>query len=124
MKKRILVVDDEVDILELIKVNLELEGFKVITAENGLQAIEILKKEKMDLVILDVMMPEINGYQVCQYIKEDSELSDIPVIILTAKVRKSDQFWSKKIGADLYLPKPFEPMMLVKKVREVLEKYQ
>ncbi|MDD2717523.1 MAG: response regulator [Candidatus Wallbacteria bacterium] len=119
-RKNILVVDDEPDILKLISVNLELEGFKVFTAKNGYEGIELVKTEKIDLVILDVMMPDINGYQICQYLKEDDKFKDIPVIILTAKVRKSDQFWSKKIGASLYLTKPFEPMYLVEKVREVL----
>jgi two-component system alkaline phosphatase synthesis response regulator PhoP len=120
-KNRILVVDDEPDILKLIKVNLELEGFEVLTAERGWDGIEVVKNNEIDLIILDVMMPDINGYQVCQYLKEDSNFKDIPVIILTAKVRKSDQFWSKKIGASLYLTKPFEPTYLVTKVREILE---
>lgn len=119
-RKRVLVVDDEPDILKLISVNLELEGFKVLTAKNGLECLETVRQEPVDLIILDVMMPDVNGYQVCQYLKEDDKFKDIPVIILTAKVRKSDQFWSKKIGACLYLTKPFEPLYLVEKVREVL----
>ncbi|MDD5089985.1 MAG: response regulator [Candidatus Wallbacteria bacterium] len=119
-KHRILVIDDEPDILKLIRVNLEMEGMKVLTAQSGLDGLEIIKSEKIDLVILDVMMPDINGYQICQLLKEDEKYCDIPVVILTAKVRKSDQFWSKKIGACLYLAKPFEPMHLVEKVREIL----
>lgn len=120
-KNRILVVDDEPDILKLIKVNLEIEGFEVFTAESGWDGIEVVKKNEIDVIILDVMMPDINGYQVCQYLKEDKAYKDIPIIILTAKVRKSDQFWSKKIGASLYLTKPFEPTYLVEKVREILK---
>lgn len=119
-KERILVIDDEPDILKLIKVNLELEGMRVITAASGIEGIEIVKKNEIDLIILDVMMPDINGYQICQLLKEDDKFKDIPIIILTAKVKKSDQFWSKKIGASLYLTKPFEPLQLVQKVRGVL----
>lgn len=117
--KKILVVDDEPFILKSLTFVLRKEGFHVESATNGLEALEIIRKEKPSLVFLDIMMPKMNGLEVCQWIRQDPQLRDIHVIILTAKGQEADREKGLQIGADEYMTKPFSPSMVVKRIREI-----
>jgi len=121
-KPTILVVDDESHIVELVKFNLEKEGYHVITAENGKEAAEMAKMKKPDLIILDVMLPEMDGYEVCRIIQKDSEISDTPIIMLTAKCEEIDKVLGLEIGADDYVTKPFSPRELLARVKARLRR--
>lgn len=120
-KKKVLVVDDEQGFIELIRDRLEAKGFDVITAINGREALEMAHTEEPDLMILDVMMPEMNGYDVCRKIKIDKKFSDMPIIILTAKFQPNDIEFGKEMGADAYLTKPLELETLSDKMDELLK---
>lgn len=119
--KRVLVADDESALRLLISGTLEIGDFEVIEVDNGIDALGKVKMEKPDLVILDVMMPGMTGYEVCQHIKSDQSLEDIKVLILTAKGQQSDQEEAFKARADYYLSKPFSPAQLLTTVEEILE---
>lgn len=121
MSKRVLVVDDQPHIVRLIQVNLEKEGLQVSTAGDGVEGLEKIHEERPDLVILDVIMPRKDGFQVLRDIKGDEALADIPVIMLTVKTHNADIVEGLKEGAELYLPKPFHPKELVSLVKRVLE---
>ena len=118
-KQKILVVDDEVNICELIQLYLEKEGFDVSTANDGLTAIEIFKETAPDLVVLDVMLPGADGWQVCREIRK---VSQIPVIFLSAKGETFDKVLGLELGADDYMVKPFEPKELTARVKAVLRR--
>lgn len=122
MKHKILIVDDEPHIIELVKFNLEITGFKVLEATDGQKAIEITKKEKPDLVLLDLMLPIIDGFEVCRILRKNSETREIPIIMLTAKSEEVDKILGFEIGADDYITKPFSPRELVARVRAVLRR--
>lgn len=117
--RKTLVVDDEPFILKSLTFVLKKEGFHVDSATNGLEALEVIRKEKPDLVFLDIMMPKMNGLEVCQWIRQDPQLRDIHVIILTAKGQEADREKGLQIGADEYMTKPFSPSMVVKRIREI-----
>jgi phosphate regulon transcriptional regulator PhoB len=121
-KKQIIVVDDEKDIVELVSFNLAQEGFSVLKAFNGRSAIEMIKAGKPDLIILDLMMPEMNGMEVCRVVRGNIEMSDIPVIMLTAKSDQLDKILGLEIGADDYITKPFHVRELLARVRSVLRR--
>lgn len=123
-KTTILIVDDEKHILELVKFNLEKEGYRVISAQNGLQAFETAKAEKPDLILLDVMLPEIDGFEVCRMIQRDSEIGEIPIIMLTARSEEIDKILGLEIGADDYITKPFSPRELLARVKAMLRRVQ
>ncbi|MBI4041812.1 MAG: response regulator [Deltaproteobacteria bacterium] len=106
--KTILLIDDEADLREAIKMKLEAEGYQIEQAANGVEALEHIKRNNPDLIVLDVMMPELNGYQVCKRLKEDEKLKHIPIILLTGRAHSSDQFWGLGMGANDYITKPFE----------------
>jgi len=123
-KKKILAVDDEKAIVRLVQVNLEREGYEVVTAYDGREALEKVASERPDLIVLDVMMPYMDGFEVLQQLKKDPETRDIPVIMLTAKAQDADVFRGWQSGVDCYLTKPFNPMELkafVKRVFKSLE---
>ncbi len=121
MSKKILVVDDEVHIVQIVKFNLEKRGgYTVIVGKNGEEGLELAKKEKPDLILSDVMMPKMSGFQFCEELRKDSEIKDIPFIILTAKGQESDVATGDKVGADDYITKPFSPKALLGKVSEIL----
>jgi len=120
---KILIADDSITMLKLVEMILLKEGYEVITASDGLEAINKIFNYKPDLIISDVTMPVMNGYQVCRLIKEEPETKHIPFIMLTAKDQKSDKFWGLKTGADEFLTKPFEPQMLVRTVQAMLQKF-
>ncbi|MCK9363506.1 MAG: winged helix-turn-helix domain-containing protein [Syntrophales bacterium] len=121
-KKQIVVADDEQDIVELVSFNLEQEGFSVIKAGNGRKALELIRAKKPDLVILDLMMPEMNGMDVCRVVRGNAETADIPIIMLTAKADPLDKILGLEIGADDYITKPFHVREMIARVRSVLRR--
>lgn len=124
MGKKILVIEDEEDIVELIRYNLEKEGFTIYSADNGEDGLAKLKNLKPSLVILDLMLPGIDGLEVAKKIKKDDNLAHIPVVMLTAKTAESDIVVGLELGADDYITKPFSPKVLLSRVKAVLRRYQ
>lgn len=122
MGNRILVIDDEIHILELLSYNLKKEGYDVITAETGEEGLEYLHKEKTDLLILDLMLPGMNGMEVLNQMREDEALRQIPVIMLTAKQDEKSKIEGLELGADDYLSKPFSIKELIARVRSLLRR--
>ena len=119
---KVLIVDDVISNVLLLKVLLTNEKFNIVTAGNGTQALEQVKKEKPDLVLLDVMMPDISGFEVAQQMKADPEMSEIPIIFLTAKTLKEDILEGFKIGADDYITKPFSMEELTFRIEAILRR--
>ena len=120
-KEKILVVDDSPTELKIMSEPFIPKGYNIITAMDGEEAIKMAEEEKPDLIVLDVIMPKMNGFQVCRKIKTTPELKDIKIILLTSKNQESDEFWGMKQGADAYMTKPFDPDKLLDKAREILE---
>ena len=123
MDKKILIVDDEAHIRMLIGQTLEEledEGVEFLTADNGQTALELIQTEKPNIVFLDVMMPKMNGMDVCRNVKQDADLKDVFIIILTAKGQELDRQKGQEVGADIYMTKPFDPEVLLTKAKEVL----
>ncbi|MEM1255395.1 MAG: response regulator [Cyanobacteria bacterium P01_H01_bin.21] len=123
MSQTILIVDDEIHIRVLMEQtleDLEDEGVELLTATNGADALELIRTEKPDLVFLDVMMPKMNGFEVCQSVKDDTATRDIYIIMLTAKGQEFDQQQGRKVGANLYMTKPFDPDEVLEKAAEIL----
>ncbi len=119
---KILVIDDEYKSIKLLKLNLDDYGFDVITATNGREGLDKAFSEVPDAIILDVRMPGLDGWQVCESLKKNPQTTTIPLIFLTAYSQKNDFEKSKKLGADLFLTKPLDPEELVHKIREILDK--
>ena len=119
-KKKILFVDDEMDLVKLVSSRLLAGGYDVVTARDGREALDKIKKEKPELVILDLMLPKIDGHKVCALIKADTRYKKIPVIIFTAKAEAEDMDLGKEAGADAYITKPFEPEILLDKIEKLL----
>ena len=124
MAKKILAVDDERHIVRLVQINLLKEGYEVVTANNGREALEKMALEKPDLVVLDVMMPEMDGFEALEKMKSNPETANIPVIMLTAKAQDADVFSGWQKGADLYLTKPFNPTELLTFVKRIFSSQQ
>ena len=122
MKLTILIVDDENDILTLLKYNLEKAGFRVISAQDGPEAVNTAKKERPDLILLDIMLPSMEGTEVCKILKGNEATRHIPVIMLTAKGEEVDRIVGFELGADDYIIKPFSPRELVLRVKAVLKR--
>ena len=120
-KERILIVDDEKEIRDLIDIYLKGEGYDTIKAENGEEALNILSSNDVDLIILDIMMPKVNGIEACLKIREEREM---PIIMLSAKSEDMDKILGLNTGADDYLTKPFNPLELVARVRSQLRRYK
>jgi len=121
MNKKVLVVDDASHITRLIQVNLEREGIEVATASDGVEGMRKVRQDPPDLIILDVIMPRKDGFEMLRELKEDEELAPIPAIMLTVKTQNQDIVHGLREGAELYLPKPFHPKELVSLVRRVLD---
>jgi len=121
---KILLVDDEPDILEIVGFNLANEGYTIITAENGLEAVKKAKKEKPHLIVLDVMMPEMDGIEACEHIRQIPELKDVIITFLTARGEDYSQLAGFNAGADDYITKPIKPKVLVSKVKALLRRYR
>ncbi len=120
--ENILVVEDEADILELVEYNLSREGFKVIGAMTGEDALYKAMKHAPDLIVLDLMLPGVNGLEVCKRLKNDERTQDIPIVMLTAKGEEADVVTGLEMGADDYITKPFSPRVLLARLRAVLRR--
>ncbi len=119
--KRILVVDDEEDIVKLVKTYLEYHNYEVITAYDGQGGLEKVKTGKPDLIVLDLMLPKMNGYKVCGLLKKDTRYAKTPVILFSAKAQEKDIKLGQEVGADAYITKPYEPEILLVKIKELLK---
>ncbi|MCD6518622.1 MAG: response regulator transcription factor [Anaerolineae bacterium] len=121
MGAKILVVDDEAQIVHVLRGYLEKAGFNVLTAYDGREALRIARQERPDLVILDLMLPEVDGLDVCRALRKDS---DVPIIMLTARIEETDRIVGLELGADDYVTKPFSPREVVARVRAILRRTQ
>ncbi|MEY3752073.1 MAG: phosphate regulatory protein [Pseudomonadota bacterium] len=122
MLANVLLVEDEKSIITLIKYNLEKEGFKVFCAETGEEALKIIKEKTLDVVILDWMLPDVSGIEVCRQIKKDKKLKNIPVLILTAKGEPDDKIKGLEVGADDYVTKPFNNKELLLRIKSLIKR--
>lgn len=122
MAKKILIVDDEQDIVELLKYNLEKEGYKCFTANNGVEALVKAREKKPDVVLLDIMMPEMDGIETCRQIREDDSLRDIFVAFLTARGEEYSEIAGFDVGADDYITKPIKPRVLISRIKALLKR--
>jgi len=118
-QKNILVVDDEKHIVRLVEVNLRRAGYEVLKAYDGKEALEVIAGQKPDMIILDVMMPQMDGFEVLKELRGNPETAEIPVIMLTAKAQDADVFRGWQAGVDSYLTKPFSPMELLTFVKRI-----
>jgi two-component system alkaline phosphatase synthesis response regulator PhoP len=121
MPKRILITEDSSTILAITKDALESAGYSVICAVDGQEALDKARKEQPDLIILDLMLPKIDGYKVCRMLKFDEKYKQIPIILFTARAQEADVKLGKEVGADAYLIKPFEPATLLGKIKELIK---
>jgi two-component system phosphate regulon response regulator PhoB len=122
MAERILLVDDEPDLVELVRVNLDQAGYLVESAEGGREALAALRRNPPDLIILDLMLPDVSGTEICRQVRADQRLCEIPIIMLTAKADEVDRVVGLEMGADDYVTKPFSPRELTLRVRAVLRR--
>lgn len=119
MPRKILTCDDEKHIVRLIQVNLERQGYEVITAFNGAECLELVAADRPDLIVLDVMMPEMTGFEVLEALKKNPDTAEIPVIMLTARAQDADVLRGWQSGVECYLTKPFNPMELIAFVKRI-----
>lgn len=122
--KRVLIVEDERDILKLVTHYLEKEGFRVLTATTGIEALKKIQEEKPDLLMLDLMLPEMDGLEVCKRVRAKPETAMLPIIMLTAKAEESDTIVGLELGADDYVTKPFSPKALVARAKALLRRLE
>ena len=118
--KKILIVDDEADLVETIRFPLELEGFQVLAAYNGEEGLNQARSERPDLILLDLMLPKLDGYKICRLLKFDDRYKHIPIFMLTAKTQEKDKILGKETGADEYFTKPFDIDGLIAKIKSNL----
>jgi len=121
-KEKMLIIEDEKDIVKMLDYNLKKEGFKTLSAYNGEDGLDMASKENPDLILLDLMLPEIDGFDVCKALKSDPKTSHIPIIILTAKDQETDKIVGLELGADDYVTKPFSPRELIARIKAVLRR--
>jgi CheY-like chemotaxis protein len=119
---KILIVDDEVHLIEMLQMRLEANGYEVVTAVDGEEGVEKVKSETPDLIILDIMMPKMDGYETCKILKNDPRYSKIPIIFLSARALEDDMQIGKEKSADALVKKPFETPDLLARIKELLEK--
>ena len=122
MGKKILVVDDEENILVMVETRLRSNGFDVITAGDGQEGLVKARTENPDLIILDLMLPKLDGYKVCRMLKGDEQFKHIPIILFSARTQDTDQDMGRQQGADAYVIKPFEQEILLSKIKELLSR--
>ncbi|MBI4115892.1 MAG: response regulator [Candidatus Omnitrophica bacterium] len=120
MTKKILIVEDETDMALLVESRLKASGYDVISVGDGQAGFEMAKKEKPDLMILDLMLPKMDGHKVCGLLKKDTRYAKIPIILFTARAQEGDRKLGEEAGADAYITKPFEAKVLLDKIRELL----
>jgi len=123
-KPKILLVDDEPDLVQVVAMRLQVAGYEVVSAYDGQAGLEKVKEVKPDLVILDLMMPKLDGYKACRLLKFDERTKKIPVLIFTARAQEQDIKLATECGADAYLTKPFEAQVLLEKIKDLLEAAQ
>ena len=121
MSKRILVVDDEKDIADTLRFRLEANGYEVVIAYDGQDGLNKAKTVSPDLIVLDLMLPKIDGYKVCRMLKFDEKYKHIPIILFTARAQESDKNTGMEVGADAYITKPFDAPVLLAKIKELLQ---
>jgi two-component system alkaline phosphatase synthesis response regulator PhoP len=121
-KGTILIIDDEKDLIELVRYNLEKDGYDIISSTDGQSGLEIAQRHKLDLIVLDLMMPGMDGLEVCRRLRADDRTARIPLIMLTAKATEADRIVGLELGADDYITKPFSPRELVARVRAILRR--
>jgi len=121
MPQRILAVDDDKNILRLVQANLERQGYQVVTAVDGKDALQKVDEERPDLIVLDVVMPQMDGFEVLQTLRRNPATRDIPVIMLTGRAEEADVFRGWQSGADMYLTKPFNPLELISFVKRIFK---
>lgn len=119
-KKRILLVDDEKDLAYAVGLQLEANNFEVLLASDGQEALDIARRKKPDLIILDLMLPKIDGFKVCRMLKFDEKYKNIPIILFTARAQEADKKLGKEVGADSYITKPFDSKELLDKIKEFI----
>ncbi len=122
VKKKILVVEDDRDISELITYNLEREGYEIACLYDGSQAVDFVTQRKPELIILDLMLPEVDGIEICRQLKSDAATKHIPIVMLTAKSEEADVVVGLQMGADDYIPKPFSPKVLVARIKAIIRR--
>lgn len=122
MNEKILVVDDEENIVKLVSYNLEEEGYEIITANEGKEALAKVEQENPDLMILDLMLPKIDGFDICRKVRKNDQANNLPIIILSAKEEEIDKILGLELGADDYVTKPFSPRELIARVKAVLRR--
>ncbi|MFH0887916.1 MAG: response regulator transcription factor [Planctomycetota bacterium] len=122
--KTILVIDDEKDLIKLVDHHLSKEGYLVIGAKNGIEGLDIAQKHKPDLILLDIMLPKMDGWDVCKRLKAAPETVRIPVVMLTAKSQEIDKILGLELGADDYITKPFSPREMVARVKAILRRFE
>ena len=120
--KKILIVDDEPDILEFLKYNLRKEGYEVVTANDGKQAIAVAEQEKPNLIVLDIMMPELDGVEACRLLRQKKEFADTPIAFLTARDEDFSQITALDVGGDDYITKPIKPRVLISRINALLRR--
>lgn len=122
MSKKILIIDDEKDLVELVEYNLKKEGFDVLSSQNGVDALKLIQKEHPSLIILDLMLPGMQGFEICRRLKNNPGTAKVPIIMLTARAEEVDKILGLELGADDYITKPFSPREMVARVKAVLRR--
>lgn len=120
-KRKILLVEDEKDLVETLTFRLRAEDYEVIKAYDGQEGLDKAHSESPDLIILDLMLPKLDGYKVCRMLKFDNKYKHIPIILFTARAQESDKKLAEEVGVDAYINKPFEPQILLAKIKELIK---
>lgn len=120
-EKKILLIEDEPDVLKTSRIFLESEGFKVLAATDGIEGLAKARAENPDLIVLDIMIPKLDGYKICRLLKFDEKYKHIPIIFFTARAQDSDEQMGKDVCADAYIKKPFDPQVLIVKIQGLLK---
>ena len=120
-RKRILLIEDEFDMVYALVIQLEAVGYEVLVARDGQAGLDVARKEKPDLIILDLMLPKVDGFKVCRMLKFDKKYMKIPIIIFTAKIQEQDKKLGKEVCADAYITKPFDAQVLLDKISSLLD---
>ena len=119
-KKRILVVEDEAELVKAMEIRLKQSDYEILVAYNGQEGLEKARKEKPDLIVLDLMLSKMDGYKVCGLLKSDTRYSKIPIIMFTARAQESDKKMGEEVGADAYITKPFDYQVILSKIKELI----
>ena len=122
MKTTILIVEDEKDIVKMLEYNLKKEGFETLSVRDGEDALDVAERKRPDLIILDLMLPGLDGLEVCKTLKKEAKTASIPIIMLTAKAQEADKVVGLELGADDYMTKPFSPRELIARIKAVLRR--